>query len=59
MPTPIDRDLLQRLLADQQAQLIEVLPAAEYVFATDPERYLAQIRDVVVCPACLAEKPVA
>ena len=28
-------------------------------FATDPERYLAQIRDVVVCPACLAEKPKA
>jgi rhodanese-related sulfurtransferase len=30
MPTPIDRDRLQRLLADEQAQLIEVLPAAEY-----------------------------
>jgi rhodanese-related sulfurtransferase len=30
MPTPIDRHRLQRLLADQQAQLIEVLPAAEY-----------------------------
>ena len=29
------------------------------IFATDPERYLAQFRDVVVCPACLAEKPVA
>jgi YHS domain-containing protein len=28
-------------------------------FATDAERYLAQIRDVVVCPACLAEKPSA
>jgi len=26
-------------------------------FMTEPERYLAQIRDVVVCPACLAEKP--
>ncbi len=26
-------------------------------FATDAERYLAQIREVVVCPACLAEKP--
>ena len=30
MPTPIDRDQLQRLLAEQQAQLVEVLPAAEY-----------------------------
>ena len=26
-------------------------------FASDAERYLAQIRDVVVCPACLGEKP--
>ena len=30
MPTPIDRQLLLRLLADAQGQLIEVLPAAEY-----------------------------
>ncbi len=30
MPTPIDRHELQRLLADEQAQLVEVLPAAEY-----------------------------
>ena len=30
MPTPIDRDELQRLIAEQQAQRIEVLPAAEY-----------------------------
>lgn len=29
------------------------------IFATDPERYLTQIRDVVVCPTCLAEKPMA
>ena len=29
MPTPIDRDEVQRLIADG-AQLIEVLPAAEY-----------------------------
>jgi hypothetical protein len=28
-------------------------------FRADPERYLAQIADVVVCPACLAEKPAA
>ena len=30
MPTPIERDQLQRLIAEQQAQLVEVLPAAEY-----------------------------
>ena len=30
MPTPIDRDELQRLLRDQQAQLVEVLPPDEY-----------------------------
>lgn len=29
MPTPIDRRELQRLQADEQAQLVEVLPAAE------------------------------
>jgi rhodanese-related sulfurtransferase len=29
MPTPIDRHELQRLLTEQ-AQLVEVLPAAEY-----------------------------
>jgi rhodanese-related sulfurtransferase len=30
MPTPIDRRELQRLLAEEEAQLIEVLQAAEY-----------------------------
>ena len=30
MPTAIDRHEVQRLLAEQQAQLVEVLPAAEY-----------------------------
>jgi rhodanese-related sulfurtransferase len=30
MPTPIDRHELQRLIAAEQAQLIEVLPAAEF-----------------------------
>lgn len=30
MPTPIDRDELQRLLADEHAQLVEVLPEAEF-----------------------------
>ena len=29
MPTPIDRDELQRLLRDEQAQLVEVLPPDE------------------------------
>jgi rhodanese-related sulfurtransferase len=30
MPSAIDRDEVQRLLAEQQGQLIEVLPVAEY-----------------------------
>jgi rhodanese-related sulfurtransferase len=30
MPTPIDRDELQRLVRDEQAQLVEVLPTDEY-----------------------------
>jgi rhodanese-related sulfurtransferase len=30
MPTSIDRDQVQRLLAEQDAQLVEALPAAEY-----------------------------
>jgi rhodanese-related sulfurtransferase len=30
MPTSIDRNELQRLLAEEQAQLVEVLPADEY-----------------------------
>jgi rhodanese-related sulfurtransferase len=30
MPTAIDRDEVQRLIADEQAQLVEVLPAVEY-----------------------------
>ena len=30
MPTSIDRYEVQRLLAEQEAQLVEVLPTAEY-----------------------------
>jgi rhodanese-related sulfurtransferase len=30
MPTPIDRDELQRLLREEHAQLVEVLPSDEY-----------------------------
>jgi rhodanese-related sulfurtransferase len=30
MPTPIDRHELQRLLRDERAQLVEVLPPGEY-----------------------------
>ena len=30
MPTPIGRDELHRLLRDEQAQLVEVLPPDEY-----------------------------
>jgi YHS domain-containing protein len=29
------------------------------IFRSDPKRYLAQIRGVVVCPGCLGEKPLA
>ena len=30
MPTPIEREELQRLLREEQAQLVEVLPPDEY-----------------------------
>jgi rhodanese-related sulfurtransferase len=30
MPTPIDRHEVQRLRADERAQLVEVLPEAEF-----------------------------
>jgi rhodanese-related sulfurtransferase len=30
MPTSIDRDTVQRLLAEEAAQLVEVLPAKKY-----------------------------
>ncbi len=30
MPTSIDRDTVQRLLAEEAAQLVEVLPAKEF-----------------------------
>jgi phage shock protein E len=30
MPIPIDRDEVQRLVAKEAAQIVEVLPAAEY-----------------------------
>ncbi len=30
MPTAIDRDELQRLLSEEQGQLVEVLPPEEY-----------------------------
>jgi rhodanese-related sulfurtransferase len=32
MPTPIDRDELRRLVDDEQAQLVEVLPEDEYEY---------------------------
>ncbi len=28
------------------------------VFKTDPERYLEETSDLIVCPTCLAEKPI-
>jgi rhodanese-related sulfurtransferase len=30
MPTPIDRDDVQRLVREEDAQLVEVLPAGEF-----------------------------
>ncbi|HKD34587.1 MAG TPA: rhodanese-like domain-containing protein [Gaiellaceae bacterium] len=30
MPTSVDRDELQRLVAEQNAQVVEVLPASDY-----------------------------
>ena len=30
MPTPIDRGEVQRLIAEEDAQVVEVLPEAEY-----------------------------
>jgi rhodanese-related sulfurtransferase len=30
MPIPVDRDEVQRLVAEEAAQIIEVLPPAEY-----------------------------
>jgi rhodanese-related sulfurtransferase len=30
VPTPVDRDEVRRLLAEDDAQLVEVLPAKEY-----------------------------
>jgi rhodanese-related sulfurtransferase len=30
MPSPIDRDDVQRLIREEQAQLVEVLPADEF-----------------------------
>jgi YHS domain-containing protein len=29
------------------------------VFKTDPERYLQETDDLIVCPTCLAEKPIS
>jgi hypothetical protein len=40
MPTPIDRHEVQRLLAAQDAQLVEVLPPAEYADALARPRHM-------------------
>ncbi len=29
------------------------------LFVTDPEKYLRETNDLIVCPTCLAEKPLA
>jgi rhodanese-related sulfurtransferase len=31
MPTPIDRDEVRRLISEEGAQLVEVLPASDYL----------------------------
>jgi len=65
MPTPIDRDEVRRLLAEEEAQLVEVLPPAEYedehlpgainipLKALDAEtvRQLKRDRPVIVTPS--------
>jgi hypothetical protein len=38
MPTPIDRNEVQRLISGDDAQLVEVLPEAEFAIATDQPR---------------------
>jgi rhodanese-related sulfurtransferase len=55
MPTPIDRDELQRLLRDEEAQLVEVLPPDEYEdehlpgAINIPLNTLDRERPVIVC----------
>jgi hypothetical protein len=43
MPTPIDRQEVQRLLVEEQARLVAALPAAEY---EDEHRYAEFVVDV-------------
>ena len=33
-------------------------PGCVEVFITDPDRYLDETGDLIVCPTCLAEKPI-
>jgi len=46
MPTPIDRHVLQRLLADERGQLVEVLPAAEYEEEHLPDAINIPLKDL-------------
>ncbi len=57
-PTGISRELAVRRAYDGVDYYFCCDGCAE-IFRPDPERYLAQIRDVVVCPGCLGEKPLA
>ena len=57
---------LVRLGISRQEATIHLHEGEEYyfccqgcvdVFTTDPQKYLGEIRDLIVCPSCLAEKP--
>ena len=46
MPTAIDRHRVQRLLAERQAQLVEVLPTAEYEDEHLPEAISIPLKEL-------------
>jgi formate dehydrogenase maturation protein FdhE len=54
----VDRDRAVKIVHEDE-ELHVCCDGCAGVFAEDPDRLLTEIRDVVVCPGCLAEKPVA
>ncbi len=38
-------------------ELLFCCQGCQELFTTDPEKYLKDISDLIVCPTCLAEKP--
>ncbi|HJV05397.1 MAG TPA: rhodanese-like domain-containing protein [Actinomycetota bacterium] len=46
MPRPVDRDELQRLVREDQAQLVEVLPREEYEEEHLPGAVSIPLRDI-------------